>query len=42
LYRYIAEAQTVRAFLQGEIVSYKTRCEQYKQAKVGLHNSNPV
>lgn len=31
--RMLQEAQTVRAFLQGEIGSYKTRCEQYKSAK---------
>ena len=31
----LKEAQTVRAFLQGEIGSYKTRCEQYLAAKVG-------
>lgn len=33
LERMLKEAQTVRAFLQGEIGSYKTRCEQYKSAK---------
>jgi len=33
LERMLKEAQTVRAFLQGEIGSYKTRCEQYKAAK---------
>ena len=31
--RMLKEAQTVRAFLQGEIASYKTRCEQFKAAK---------
>ena len=33
LERMLKEAQVVRAFLQGEIVSYKTRCEQFKLAR---------
>ena len=41
LERMLKEAQTVRAFLQGEIGSYKTRCEQYLAAKVGRCRLTP-